>query len=83
MSPLSSFAESPLFNFNDPLTPLLPTFTLDRETDPEITELLLPDEIITLLYLSDPSLPLINNTYLPAVPPELGAKLDVPPLPPT
>ena len=74
MPPLSPFAESPLFNFNDLLKPLLPTFTLDNETDPEIAELLIPDEIITLPYLSDPSLPLINDTYPPAVLPELGAK---------
>ena len=46
-------------------------------------ELLIPDEIITLPYLSDPLLPLINDTYPPVVLPEPEAKINAPPLPPT
>ena len=74
MSPLSLFVESSLFNLNDPLSPLVLVFTLVIETNPETAELLIPDEIITFPYLSDPPLPLINDTDHPVVLPELGVK---------
>ena len=80
MSPLSPLAESPLFNFNGPLIPLLPLFVLDIATDPEDMELLIPDEIITLPYLSDPPLPIINDIVPPIVLPESEAKLNDSPL---
>ena len=81
MSPLSPLAESSLFNINDSLTSLLPAFALDTVTDPEARELQIPDEIITLPYLSDHSLPLINDIYPHVVLPESEAKLNDHPLP--
>ena len=61
--PLSPFTDSPLFNINDPLTPLLPLYTLSIATDSKAVELLILDKIITLPYLSDPPLPSRNDMH--------------------
>ena len=58
---LSPFAESLLFNHNDPLTLLLPASVFDIVADPEDVELLRSDEILTLHFLSYPPLPSTNG----------------------
>ena len=51
---LSSFAKYPPFNPHDPFTLLLPVSALDIVLDPGSMELLIPDEILTLLlYLTN------------------------------
>ena len=61
---------------------VLPVSALDIATDLEFVELLIPDEILTHPPMSDPSLPLINDTDPTLVLPKPEAKLNAPPLPP-
>ena len=65
MLPLSSFAESSLFNLNNPRISLLTVSVLDIAAHPEAMEQLISDEILSPPPMPDLPLPTINDTYHP------------------
>ena len=74
--PLFPFSESPLFNHSDPLTLTLPASELDIVTNFLAMELLIPDEILTLLSLFYSPLSSMNGMYPSRLVPELKSKID-------